>query len=213
MIIALCRDDDGLLRYNARMSQNPGQMPPPPPPPGGNPPPPAGGPPQGFSGAMPPGMGMQQRSSIPKVLGIIGIIYGVLGGLLSLASMLQGGLQLVLAVIGLGLAGFLIFASVQLLNYKRQGVTLTKIWALASIVLAIVGAIVGIMFINSAEFTAQATSGMTEEERQQMQQMGEGVLKGAGFAWIGCITVFRLVLPIIDLLLLGKQSVEDSVTD
>ncbi|MFH2005180.1 MAG: hypothetical protein ABI333_01205 [bacterium] len=125
-------------------------------PPQGYPPqgyPPQGYPPQGYPPpGYPPGYGMPLRSAIPKVMGILMIIFGSLGLLSALINLASGGgglgmqsrevarafqemkqFQMIANLIGLPMAVLQLMAGIWAVKYKRHAQLLSNTYAGLSI--------------------------------------------------------------------------------
>jgi hypothetical protein len=168
-----------------------------------------------------PGYIPGQRSSWPNVLGIISIVFGVLG---ALGGIIQGifvvfmpwvmgmveqsdpsagaqaqviresvGLQVLLSAATVGVAVMLLISGIGLANRRPYGVKWSRIWAVTKIVVATIGVAVGII-IQQRTFDALAESGQAPPPGGQVA-LGAGMAAGTvfGIAWRWAYPVFLLI--------------------
>lgn len=155
-------------------------------------------------GYQPP---MPQRSAIPKVIGILMIIFGsigILGGLIGLAGNGGGGdlfgdipeyktwrtIELLTGVLGLAISILQLYAGIRLVGYKAGALGLAKAYAIVRIVTEIAGAI--LIFAWVKPMLDQAMPGM-------------GGIMGVAMM-IGL--VFGLAWPIVVLALVTRPSAQ-----
>lgn len=173
-----------------------------------------------------------QRSTIPKVFGIINIVLAILGsigalfglvsvfGMRALADMADDASLTKMAeaidvykpyiladlVVKIGLGVLLILGGVKLLKYKLQGAKLTKVWALIRIGWALVFPLVSysaMMEYQKAIASIQADGG------EAMMAMQGGVITIIQMV-IGIAMV--CVYPILSILFLRKEDVQKSLS-
>jgi hypothetical protein len=173
------------------------------------------GPQYGFTNTPPgypgPQYGYQQppqRSAIPKVIGILMIIFGslgILGGLIGLAGSGLGGgfgeipelktintIQKLESVVGLALSILQLYAGIRLIGYKSNALGMAKAYAIARMAFEIVSAILVYAWMKPIMDTAMKGSGMDI-----------GGLMG-GFVVIGMI--IGLAWPIVVLALVTRPA-------
>jgi hypothetical protein len=156
-----------------------------------------------------------QRSAIPKVIGILMIIFasiGLLGGLLGLAG---GGnadlfrgvpeyktwrtVELLLTVVGLGIAGLELYAGVRALGYKSNAVRLAKTYAIIAMTVVIVNVI--LVFAWAKPMLVKA-----------MGDLGPQVSAIFGVVMI-VISIFGLAWPTIVLILMTRPAAKAACTN
>ena len=151
------------------------------------------------------------KSSIPKVLGILNIVFGAIGIFSSIGGLALNKMQQDMATLppetlkylksqettnflnslgGIILGALLLFAGLKLIKYRRQGVKLTNIWAILRILFAFVAS----YFAYGAMQDMPQISGLGE--------VGGGLVAGG--------IIFGLVIscayPIICLILLKRPN-------
>jgi hypothetical protein len=175
---------------------------------------------------------LAQRSTIPKVFGIINIVFAVLGSLGSLIGVVSvfgmGAMAGVLedktfdkladamsiykpyviadAVFKVVLGVLLLVAGIKLVKYRVQGAKLTKIWAMIRIVWAV-------------GFTVVSYGAMAEYQQavSSMQNLG-GVSAVAGQGQVVMIiqmvigTAMVCVYPILSMIFLRREDVQKSLS-
>lgn len=157
-----------------------------------------------------------QRSGIPKVIGILMIVFsslGLLGGLIGLAGGGGGpGLETfpeyqrfmtmskVATVVGLGISALHLFAGMSAVRYKQSAPKLAMAYGWINIVVTIAWAVVVYAWLKPAMETAMQNSGM-----------GSAVGAIVGFSVIFG-TLIGTAWPIIVLALMSRPAVKASCT-
>jgi hypothetical protein len=154
----------------------------------------------------------------PMVLGVIGIVLGSFGALQGAGGVLSAvfmkfftgyipqsgpgamgmqqsmmqfqGAQVALGFLTLGIGVLLIIASVSLVRRRRTGVTLTKIWALAKLVLGGL-TVVLTYWIQKAQIEAMAKDGAPVPVAFANAMLGFGVV--LTFGWMAVWPVFCFI--------------------
>lgn len=149
-----------------------------------------------------------QRSAIPKVIGILMIIFGSLGLIGSLLGLAGGGfgqdelmrqvpemkklstLNTVTSLLGLGMAGFQFFVGLRCLGYKRNAPMLAKAYGILALVNVVVGMVIAFAVINPILEKAPA-----------MRALG-------GFTSVITVvaSIFGIAWALVILVLMSKQS-------
>ena len=161
------------------------------------------------------------RSAIPRVLGIIGVIYAVIGlllrGLTLVAtvalrdqneaagnySSTQYAADLAMNGLFLLMALLLMVASIQLIRYKRIGATLGTMWATLSLLLLVVFSIVMLALMLPNVTVPPAQQG----------NISEGAYKASFVGGLIIVNLIRCILPVVFLVLLRKRSAQDALED
>jgi hypothetical protein len=156
-----------------------------------------------------------QRSAIPKVIGILMIIFGsigILGGLVGLAGGGMGGsqdlfreipefktwrtIELLTSVMGLAISILQLYAGIRCVGYKANAVGMAKVYAILRMVTEIASAIIVYAWMKPMMEKVTAGSGMN---------FG-GILGGAMI--IG--TLIGLAWPIVVLVLMSRPEAKDA---
>ncbi len=159
------------------------------------------------------------RSPIPKVIGILMIIFGsigVLGGLIGLAGGLGNdamlreipeyktlkSLNTVLGLLGLVQGAFQLYVGVRCVGYKPNAPTLAKAYAILGMVIVVINIVITMAIITPMMEKAFAGLG--------------GGMKGMGGAIGGLTMVFSLLgfaWPIVILALMSKSTAKAACVD
>ena len=157
-----------------------------------------------------------QRSAIPKVIGILMIIFGsigLLGGVIGLAGSGMNNamfrdvpelstyrtVEMLLSVVGLTMAGFQLYAGVRAVGYKANAPGIAKAYAIAAIVIVIASLVINMAVLAPMMARAMDAAGMH----------GMGGFIG-GFTLI--ISLFGLAWPIIVLTLMTRPTAKAACT-
>lgn len=165
----------------------------------------------------------------PKVVGIISIVWASLGlicnGCGAVSPLFQSfamnmvppeqqaqmqqqaaaqnpAFTVVMSIIGIGLAGLLMFAGIQTLRYRWKGRMLHLVWGAVSIVIAVVGAVIGF-----GQMKAQVASQIQQMQNDpnmaaQAQQM-QGAVEMTAYGMFGCMVIFSIAYPLFALVWFG----------
>jgi len=151
-----------------------------------------------------------QRSAIPKVIGILMIIFGslgLLGGLIGLAGGIGndeflrrvpelGTLKTVerlMSIVGLALASAQLYVGVRCIGYKANAPGLAKVYGITAIVIVILNLVISMVVIAPMMAKAMEAAGLPG--------MG-GMLGGLTFV----ISLFGLAWPIVILALMTRST-------
>lgn len=157
-----------------------------------------------------------QRSAIPKVIGILMIIFGsfgILSGLINMAggfgndAILRGlpeyqtlkSLNLVLGLVSLGQGVFQLYAGIRCVGYKANAPTLAKAYAILGMVIVVVNIVITMVIISPMMERAFAGLGGS------MKGMGSAI---GGFTMI--LSLLGFAWPIVILALMSKQTAKDA---
>jgi hypothetical protein len=122
----------------------------------------------------------------PKVLGILGILWGFIGAITSTLAvagvgreaqpeLLRGGFGSALSVVGLVLAIMVLVAGVQLLRRRASGVELLRAWA--PLTALVQGLLVVLMFTHRPEFERAYREQLERDHEARAAKSGEAATK------------------------------------
>lgn len=149
----------------------------------------------------------------PKVLGILGILWGFIGAITSALAgagvgreaqppVLQGALGTVTNLVGLTLAIVVLVAGVQLLRRRAIGVQLLRAWA--PLTALVQGLIVVLMFTNQPEFERAYREQLERDNEARSAKSGqaaatlpEGMEKAMFAVGAGCGGFTAIVPPLV----------------
>ena len=149
----------------------------------------------------------------PKVLGILGILWGFIGAITSTLAVagvgreaqpeiMRGSLGSAFSMVGLVLAIMVLVAGVQLLRRRASGVQLLRAWAPLSALAQ--GVVVMLMFSHQAEFERAYREQLVREHEarvaksgQSAERLPEGMEKVMFAGAAGCGGFTAIVPPLV----------------
>lgn len=160
-----------------------------------------------------------QRSAIPKVIGILMIIFGaigLLGGLIGMAGGLGNdailrdipeyktlkSINTVTSLLGLAQGAFQLYVGIRCVGYKPNAPSLAKVYAILGMVIVVVNIVITMVIITP--MMEKAFGGLG------------GGMKGMGSAIGGLTMVFSLLgfaWPVVILALMSKQTAKAACVD
>lgn len=154
-----------------------------------------------------------RRSAIPKVIGILMIIFGSLGLIGSLIGLAGGGfgqdelmrqvpemkklstLNTVTSLLGLGMAGFQLYVGLRCVGYKPNAPALAKVYGIIALVNIVFGMVIAFAVINPILEKAPAMR----------------VLGGGFTSMITVVaSIFASAWALVILILMSKQSAKEA---
>lgn len=165
----------------------------------------------------------------PKVIGIISIVWASLGLLCNVCGAVSPLFQsfamsmvppeqqqqmqqqaaaqntaftVVMSLIGLLLAGLLLFAGIQTLRFRWKGRMLHLVWGAVSILTAIIGAVIGFGMMK-AQVAAQIQQLQSDPNTAAQAQQMQGAVEATAYGMYGCMVLFSFAYPLFVLIWFG----------
>lgn len=165
----------------------------------------------------------------PKIIGIISIVWASLGlicnGCGAVSPLFQSfmmqmvppeqqaqmqqqaagqnpAVTVAMSLVGLLLAGLLMFAAIQTLRYRWKGRMLHLVWGVISVVVALIGAVVGWGQMK-AQVAGQLQQMQSDPNTAAQAQQMQGMVETTAYGMYGCMVFLSIAYPIFVLIWFG----------